>query len=128
FLQQRDLCGAAGAIQAFHDDERAVQFAGIETHERLAKEVLRIFRLRGGRFRGRGNRLRNLRRRIRFVLFLVGHAYSCSCERGAKRLRSILEATMSRICFCSLFTGKVPSSTTKLSVSTIRSYSSRMRA
>src|SRR5882672_7162822 len=34
---------------------------------------------------------------------------------------------MSRICFCNLLTGIVPSSTTKLSVSTILSYSSRIR-
>src|SRR5258708_27743389 len=63
-----------------------------------------------------------------FLFFLVGHDYSASGARGAKRLRSILEATMSRICFWSLFTGRVPSRTTKLSVSTILSYSSRMRA
>src|SRR5258707_15625058 len=63
-----------------------------------------------------------------FIFFWVGHDYSASGARGAKRLSSILEATMSRICFWSLFTGRVPSRTTKLSVSTILSYSSRMRA
>src|SRR5216683_4365052 len=63
-----------------------------------------------------------------FVFLVIGHAYSAFAACGAKRLRSILEATMSRICFWSLLTGSVPSRTTKLSESTILSYSSRMRA
>src|SRR5271165_1129381 len=127
FLKQGDLCGAAGAVHAFDDDEGAVQFAGIEADEWFAKETLRGF---GFRASGLGRDFGHVgwRGGCGFVFFLVGHGYSASGARGAKRLRSILEATMSRICFWSLLTGRVPSRTTKLSVSTILSYSSRMRA
>src|SRR5215469_6350745 len=125
FLEQRDLRGASGTVHAFDDDERTAQFARIEAHKRLAEKSLRGFGLSrwlGGSFDRCGCRDRRL------FFFLVGHGYSASGARGAKRLRSILEATISRICFWSLFTGRVPSRTTKLSVSTILSYSSRMRA
>src|SRR5690349_8490930 len=130
FLQQGDLRGTARAVHPFNHDEAAGDFAGIESDQRLAKKILL-----SGIFRGR-SRLCRRRRRGRFrcdgrcglFFFLIGHAHSVTSARGAKRLRSILEATMSRICFCNLLTGIVPSRTTKLSVSTILSYSSRMRA
>src|SRR5579859_1059625 len=132
FLQQRDLGGAAGAVHAFDDDEGAVEFGGVEADEGFAEETLRGVRL-GGVFHGRFGRTgwRSGDGFFFFLLFFffwVGHDYSASGARGAKRLRSILEATMSRICFWSLLTGSVPSRTTRLSESTILSYSSRMRA
>ncbi len=126
FLEESDLSGTAGAVHAFDDDEGAIEFAGIETDESFAKERLRILGVGDAAFARQAGPRR--RRNAGFVFFLIRHGYSDSCARGAKRLRSILEATMSRICFWSLLTGSVPSRTTKLSVSTILSYSSRMRA
>src|SRR6266704_284352 len=135
FLQQRNLRRPPGAVHAFDDDQAAGDFARIKSDQRLAEKILRasLFRCSGGfrRSRRRRRRSRRFRRDSHggsFLFFLVRHAHSDSAMRGAKRLRSIFSATMSRICFWSLFTGSVPSSTTKLSESTILSYSSRILA
>ena len=125
FLEESDLGGTARTVHALDDDEGAVQFARIETDESFAEEGLRVFGVSSGRFGGRRSFDNG---DAGFVFFVFSHGYSDSCARGAKRLRSILEATISRICFWSLLTGRVPSRTTKLSVSTILSYSLRMRA
>jgi len=121
FLKKGDLRGAAGTVEALDDDEIAVKFRGIEADKVLAEKELVVGSVGGTGFG-------DLDDGKRFVLVLVGHHYSNTSARGANRFRSILEATMSRICFWSLLTWRVPSRTTKLSVSTILSYSSRMRA
>ena len=127
FLEERDLRGTSGTVETFYDNEIALQFGGIEADEMFAKEKLGVFGLgmRLGRLLFRGG---NDGGDLFFVFLVFRHDHSTTSGRGAKRLRSILEATISRICFWSLLTGRVPSRTTKLSLSTMRSYSSRMRA
>src|SRR5208283_783847 len=107
FLEESDLSGTAGTVHALNDDKGAVEFAGIETNESLAEEGLRIFGISDGHFGDR--RSFDDGGDAGFIFFLIRHDYSDSWARGAKRLRSILEATISRICFWSLLTGRVPS-------------------
>ena len=132
-LQQADLRRAAGTVHAFDHDQGAGNFAGIETHQRFAQKMLRtVLLLRttagfaaaaaGGVPLGEPASAATGAGVFSFSLsFSWSGIYSASAARGAKRFKSILDATMSRICFCNLFTGKVPSSTTKLSDSTILS-------
>src|SRR5580704_10762096 len=71
FLKQSDLGGAAGAVHALDNDERAVQFGGIEADEGFTEKALR----RLG-FHNRGLR-ENIRRGEwrgddEFFFFLIG--------------------------------------------------------
>src|SRR2546422_10536070 len=132
-LEQSNLRGPAGAAHPFKYRERAGDFARIEADERLSKKGLRdaiIARRRLVRGRGWGRCSGGHRRRLGrdWLLLAFRGAHSATSRRGANRFKSIFSATIARICFCNLFTGNVPSSTTKLSLSTILSYSSRIRA
>ena len=139
-LQQRNLRRAPGAVHAFDHDQAAGDFAGIKADQRLRQKNTATSSSSPGAagFAAAGSgaprrcvsvRRHGWRARIFLSLFPDQACLLRTPERaGAKRFRSIFDATMSRICFCSLFTGSVPSSTTKLSESTILSYSSRMRA
>ena len=117
FRQQGNLSRAARSVHAFYDDKGPAEFLVVQA--RKGQTII----ARGGA-RGKRPFFRVAVLSIRFRGF---HRALRADFLGANRAKSMRAFTIWRICFCSEFTGSVPSITTKRSDSIISSYCARMR-